>query len=118
MKSLRRLRKYYTPLRALQIIYGDKLIIDPVQPTTVCLKASRFLAGLLVACLLLLAASFPACGSDPRVVVSTKTGKQVAFQVEVADTPAKRELGLQYRRELADDRGMLFLFPSEQIQSF
>ena len=38
--------------------------------------------------------------------------------MEVADTPAKRELGLQYRRELADDRGMLFLFPSEQIQSF
>jgi uncharacterized protein len=82
------------------------------------LKASRFLAGSLVVCLLLLAASFPACGSDPRVIVSTKNGQQVAFQVEIADTPAKRELGLQYRRELADDRGMLFLFSSEQIQAF
>ena len=32
----------------------------------------------------------------------------MAFQVEIADTPAKRELGLQYRRELAPDRGMIF----------
>ena len=37
----------------------------------------------------------------------------MVFQVEVADTPAKRTLGLQYRKELADDRGMIFLFPAE-----
>jgi uncharacterized protein len=102
----------------LQIVYGDKLIIGPAHPPTVRLNASRFLAGSLVICFLSLAAGLPACGSDPRVLISTKNGKQVAFQVEVADTPAKRELGLQYRRELADDHGMLFLFPREQVQSF
>ncbi len=42
----------------------------------------------------------------------------MTFQVEVADTPAKRELGLQYRRDLAVDRGMIFLFPTESEHSF
>jgi uncharacterized protein len=59
-----------------------------------------------------------ACGSEPRVVISTKEGKEFTVQVEIADTPAKRELGLQYRRELPEDQGMLFLFPSEQVLSF
>ena len=27
-------------------------------------------------------------------------------------------MGLQYRRELADDRGMIFLFPAESQQTF
>ncbi len=58
------------------------------------------------------------CRSDPRVIVSTKSGKEYAVRVEVADTPAKRELGLQYRRELGDDQGMLFLFPAEGAQTF
>ena len=59
-----------------------------------------------------------ACRSDPRVVILTKGGKELVVQVEVADTPTKRALGLQYRRELGEDRGMLFLFPAEKIQSF
>lgn len=59
-----------------------------------------------------------ACRSDPRVVISAKGGKEFSVRVEVADTPAKRALGLQYRRELGDDQGMLFLFPAERVQSF
>jgi uncharacterized membrane protein (UPF0127 family) len=39
-------------------------------------------------------------------------------RVEIADTPAKREMGLQYRNELADDQGMLFLFPREEVLTF
>lgn len=58
------------------------------------------------------------CRPDPRVVVLTKGEKEVALRVEIADTPAKRELGLQYRRELGDEQGMLFLFPVEGRQSF
>ncbi len=68
--------------------------------------------------LLALLASPLSCRSDPRVTISTKRGKQVVLRVEVADTPAKRTLGLQYRTELGDDQGMLFLFPSEGAQSF
>lgn len=76
--------------------------------------ASRLLPFIL---LLLLFGLF-ACRNSPRVVISTKGGKELAVRVEVADTPAKRELGLQYRRELDEDQGMLFLFPTERVQSF
>jgi uncharacterized protein len=59
-----------------------------------------------------------ACQAQPKVSIMTRAGREVVFQVEIADTPAKREMGLQYRRELADDRGMIFLFPVESQQSF
>lgn len=59
-----------------------------------------------------------ACQAEPKVTIYTKQDRQVSFLVEVADTPAKREMGLQYRRELADDRGMIFIFPVESQQSF
>ncbi|MSP40634.1 MAG: DUF192 domain-containing protein [Deltaproteobacteria bacterium] len=61
--------------------------------------------------------SVSACQAEPKVSISTKTGV-VAFQVEIADTPSKREMGLQYRKDLAADRGMIFLFPGESPQSF
>src|SRR5215471_19831952 len=59
-----------------------------------------------------------ACQAQPQVTIATEGGRQLTFQVEVADTPAKRELGLQYRRDLAVDRGMIFLFPTESEHSF
>lgn len=59
-----------------------------------------------------------ACRAEPKVTILTGSGRQVVFQVEVADTPVKREMGLQYRKELGRDRGMLFIFPSESPQAF
>jgi uncharacterized protein len=59
-----------------------------------------------------------ACRSDPRVIISTKSGKAYTIGVEIADTPSKREMGLQYRRELGGDQGMLFLFPAETVLTF
>ena len=59
-----------------------------------------------------------ACRAEPRVTIATRDGRQIGFAVEIADTPSKRALGLQYRRDLAPDRGMIFLFPVESIQSF
>jgi uncharacterized membrane protein (UPF0127 family) len=59
-----------------------------------------------------------ACQAEPKVVVSIQNGREVIFQVEIADTPAKRELGLQYRKELPTERGMIFLFPIESQQTF
>ena len=59
-----------------------------------------------------------ACDAQPRVTITAKDGRQIGFQVEVADSPGKREMGLMYRTELADDRGMIFLFPEESQQSF
>lgn len=59
-----------------------------------------------------------ACQAEPKIVISTIKGQEVIFHVEIADTPAKRELGLQYRKELATERGMIFLFPVESQQTF
>ena len=40
------------------------------------------------------------------------------MRVEIADTPDRRTMGLQYRKELGVNEGMLFLFPSENVQTF
>jgi uncharacterized membrane protein (UPF0127 family) len=59
-----------------------------------------------------------ACQAQPEVTIATENGREITFFVEIADTPAKRELGLQYRRDLPPDRGMIFLFPNEADQTF
>jgi uncharacterized protein len=58
-----------------------------------------------------------ACQGQPKVTIETAKG-EVSFQVEIAATPEKREVGLMYRRELPPDHGMLFIFPAERINSF
>ena len=63
-------------------------------------------------------AGVSACQGEPEVSIVTREGREMHFVVEVADTPAKREMGLQYRRALAEGRGMIFLFPSEEQLSF
>ncbi len=40
------------------------------------------------------------------------------FQVEIADTAAKRTLGLMNRENLPEDQGMLFIFEDESEKSF
>jgi uncharacterized membrane protein (UPF0127 family) len=40
------------------------------------------------------------------------------INLEVARTPQEQAIGLMYRKVLADDRGMLFQFPSAQPVSF
>jgi len=50
---------------------------------------------------------------DPYVVL-----KGESFTVELAETQEKQALGLMFRDELRDDRGMLFLFPGEAMRSF
>ena len=74
--------------------------------------------GKILSAFWLLILTVSACEAQPRVTITTQDDRQIAFQVEVADTPGKREMGLMYRTELADDRGMIFLFPSESQQSF
>jgi len=74
--------------------------------------------ALSVALFFAMLSSVSACQAEPKVAIAAKDGKEVIFQVEIADTPSKREMGLQYRRDLADDKGMIFLFPSESLQSF
>lgn len=57
-------------------------------------------------------AAFAAEGVATPLVVQTKKGP-ATFAIEVADTPERRQVGLMYRRSLADNRGMLFDFGSD-----
>lgn len=59
-----------------------------------------------------------ACGADPRVIISPKSGSGFAVTVEIADTASKREMGLQYRNDLKESQGMLFLFPADSVLTF
>ena len=45
------------------------------------------------------------------VTIVTQRGR-VVFQTEIADTPPLRQRGLMFRKELGDDRAMLFNFRS------
>jgi uncharacterized membrane protein (UPF0127 family) len=50
------------------------------------------------------------------LTVTAADGREHVFQVEIADTPDERARGLMHRQELADDHGMLFVYPrSERI---
>lgn len=53
-----------------------------------------------------------------HVLLPDAFGGQHRIDVEVANTPDSRERGLMWRSALAEDRGMLFIFPEEEIQSF
>jgi uncharacterized membrane protein (UPF0127 family) len=60
--------------------------------------------------LLVAASAFAEDGVRPLTIV-TADGRRVFFEVEVADTPKERALGLMYRRELAANRGMVLWYP-------
>ena len=51
------------------------------------------------------------------VLFETARGTWV-IDVELAKTPEQRARGLMWRRDLAPDHGMLFLFEEEHVQSF
>lgn len=46
--------------------------------------------------------------------LTTSAGVQHQFNVEIADTAPKRELGLMYRKTMAADEGMLFVFETSK----
>ena len=44
--------------------------------------------------------------------------KGIKIKVEIADTPEKTKAGLMFRTKLAENEGMLFVFPYPDIHSF
>jgi uncharacterized protein len=57
--------------------------------------------------------------SDLRTVtIDASSGKEVEVRVEIADDALERARGLMYRTALAEDRGMLFVYPGEEHRSF
>ena len=90
------------------------------MPTRTHLPAADIVRPVAVA--LLLAAtlsSVPACAAPPgpRAILESG-GKTLRVDVEVADTDAKRERGLMFRKDLPEGRGMVFLFDEEGEHTF
>jgi uncharacterized membrane protein (UPF0127 family) len=54
---------------------------------------------------------------ETLTIINAK-GAPCVFIVELAVTPEEQEEGLMYRRSLAADAGMLFVFPKPQIADF
>lgn len=52
--------------------------------------------------------------SVPQTLVIHTSKGDALFTVEIADTPARAMHGLMFRKELAEDHGMLFLFRPPQ----
>ena len=80
----------------------------------------RYFMGLLVVVCLLSWQAFVAKGfADSPVTfplrIETQQGREHFFEVEYADTPKKREIGLMNRTFLAAESGMLFDFQRPQI---
>jgi uncharacterized membrane protein (UPF0127 family) len=81
---------------------------------------------LLVAGAFSMSAAFGACAQtdhaqagltvEPLEIVTSHG--PVRFQVEMADTEQKREIGMMFRTSVAPDRGMLFEFPHTEPASF
>ncbi len=68
---------------------------------------------------LLVLVAMAGCARGPEVAIVAPDGAvRAVVKVELADTPATREIGLMYRRELAADAGMLFVFPTPLAASF
>jgi hypothetical protein len=51
------------------------------------------------------------------LVIDTAGGPQ-RFSIELALTTEQQEQGLMFRRSLAPDAGMLFIFPNDQVMTF
>lgn len=52
------------------------------------------------------------------LTIMTASGERRDFAVEVARTSEEHAIGLMFRHELADEAGMLFLFPAPRRASF
>ena len=79
-----------------------------------------FLSSLLiiVAILLSIAASSPVTAPTISGNQSTVTINQTTFKVDIADETREQRIGLSGRDNLAQDQGMLFLFPDKHIRNF
>ena len=76
---------------------------------------------LILFCLLLLASPVwaqPVTFPKDTVTIETAGGAKHRFNVELATTPAQVAQGLMFRRQMAADAGMLFLFERNEPASF
>lgn len=56
--------------------------------------------------------------SETTAVFTARDGSRSSFRLEIADTPERREQGLMHRKSMEPDRGMVFVFPADGVQTF
>lgn len=87
------------------------------------LCASRF-ARFLALCGFFALCVVSACAQSSKLPVvegrflTTAGGETSTLRLEVCANDAERAMGLMYRRSLAQDAGMIFVFPDERENSF
>ncbi len=70
-------------------------------------------------CAALLTASAAFAETPGNGVVTIASGDRThSFAIEIADEPNERSVGLMNRPFMAEDAGMLFIYPREQFASF
>ncbi len=78
----------------------------------------------VVACLVLALTVFSACAQSPKLptveahFLASSGVESPRFRLEVCSNDGERAKGLMYRRSLAEDAGMIFVFPEERNHSF
>jgi uncharacterized membrane protein (UPF0127 family) len=55
---------------------------------------------------------------DPTPLVAMTGQGERRFSIEIADEPSERQAGLMFRKTMADDHGMLFVFEATQPVGF
>jgi uncharacterized membrane protein (UPF0127 family) len=80
----------------------------------VSLLVSRLLQRIGLALALIVSAA--AARAEPLVIHAG--GSAYKFEVEIVTTPDGRERGLMFRKSLAANAGMLFIYPDEKPVSF
>ena len=76
---------------------------------------------LIVLACLLVAANYLWAQKAEKGLLPTRfitSGGEKVFKLEIVNTPAGRGRGLMFRKSMDADKGMLFIFPEEQENSF
>lgn len=75
--------------------------------------AKKYVFLLLIALIILIMAGLMQNNQKARICF-----KKHCFEVEIAQTDRERKQGLMFRKKLAQDKGMLFIFEQEKEHSF
>jgi uncharacterized membrane protein (UPF0127 family) len=90
---------------------------SPVAAASVAGIALLTLLSILAVSMLTFVLS--ACAQGPRIEIVGADGlPRAAVAVEIADTPASREYGLMFRKQLDERAGMIFVFKEQQHLQF
>jgi len=103
----------------MQIEIMDRPVFGAEHEPPDCLKRRILVHPLLLIFIkALLLCSYVSADDSIVTFYSENMKKLCTFRVELAATPEEHERGLMYRKSLASDDGMLFVFETDRVQFF